>query len=45
MNNYDEALDLLSQYKNDEEVKSLIADINIKQKQQNEIKNSIVICK
>ncbi len=45
MNNYDEALDLLSQYKNDEEVKSLIEDIYIKQKQQIEIKNSIVICK
>ena len=45
MNNYDEALDLLSKYKQDEEVKSLVEDINIKQKQQNEFKNSIVICK
>jgi hypothetical protein len=45
MDNYTEALDLLSQYKNDEEVKSLIEDIQLKQNKQNELKYSILIYK
>ncbi len=45
MDNYTEALDLLSQYKNDEEVKSLVEDIRVKQNKKVEIKNSIITYK
>jgi hypothetical protein len=45
MYNYKEALDLLSQYRHDEEVKSLVEDIRIKQDKQIEIKNSIIAYK
>lgn len=45
MDNYTEALDLLSQYKHDEEVKSLVEDIRIKQNKKIEIKNSIIAYK
>jgi len=41
MNEFDKALELLKAYKNDEEVKLLINEINKKQNHHNELRNSI----